>query len=142
MNSSFLVFLLFITAHSFAATSNIICLANPDARVGSGQGQFLVNLDNSTIRQGAGVSHLVRADWSYMYSAAQSMNCSKYIINLKGAENFKCIGYTNGEWGMEINIKLNNGEGFAKVRNLNDNIYARITEGLRLTCSLEATEKI
>lgn len=124
---------LLISAHSFAGTKKILCQEDS----GISMGAFSLGLDNSQIQQGSGYFRIRSANWGFAYSSAGAMNCSDTVISLSGTENFKCVGYANGQWLMEITVELKKGKGFAKVHNLDDNIYAGMTEGMVLPCQIE-----
>ncbi len=117
---------------SFAEERGILCQTEP----GRSLGAFSLELDNSGIDPDSGLFYIARATWGYAYSGANSMNCSASTIRTSGSEKFKCIGYVNGDWRVEVTVKLKNGKGEAEISNIGDNIYARRTEGLVLPCQI------
>lgn len=128
-----LTFALLLSAHSFAETKTILCQKIP----GNSQGAFSLVVDNTHMQPSSGYFHILRANWGYAYSGTGPMSCTDHIINMNGREQFKCIGYANAQWRMEITVTLDNGTGTAKVSNIDNNIYANRTEGMVLPCRIE-----
>ena len=124
---------LMISTLSFAETREILCQENP----GRSMGAFTLHLDNSHFQPESGLFAITRANWGFAYSGTGPMNCSEGSVDINGSENFKCIGYANGQWLVEISVKLNKGSGTATVHNVDDNIYANRTEGMTLPCRIK-----
>jgi hypothetical protein len=137
MKSLILILCLLISTLSFAETREVLCQVTP----GNSMGAFSLKLDNSHFQPNSGYFAITKATWGFAYSGTGAMNCSEGSIDVNGIENFKCVGYANGDWRMEISVKLNKGTGTAKVHNLDDNIYAEMTEGMVLPCRTKVVKK-
>ena len=133
MKSLILTLCLLFSTLSFAETREILCQENP----GRSMGAFSLRLDNSHFNPSSGLFAIGRANWGFAYSGSGPMSCSEGSIDINGSENFKCVGYVNGQWRVEISVKLNKGSGTAKIHNLEDNIYSHRTEGMTLPCRIK-----
>lgn len=133
MKFSMLTFIFFISTNALASKKEIFCQPKDGTQLGG----FHLELEKVNRLVDSHYYKINSANWGFLYSTSPAMNCQAKAFNLDRDESFRCIGYVNSDWRVEIFFNFNNFQGTAKVSNLDDNMYYPMTEGLELHCKVQ-----